>query len=231
MKYVNSIFTPDQTGRLGGVVFGKNKFGYYLKTFKPPVNPKSPGQQDVRSFFSAASKAWAAMTSAQITAWNDIAPTISYVKKGITYSLTGFNLFVKLNRNLQDVGQPFYQDISRDTMISPPDLNGSSVAINTTPGTADITLTLPAALDVNTMAIVYATPVLKNSRQPNWKQLRVIGTIDNTFITPGSIKTQYLAKFATMPATGDLVGFSVMPVNITSGLTNSKVYMTAIGAL
>jgi hypothetical protein len=138
---------------------------------------------------------------------------------------------VKLNRNLQDIGQPFYQNISRNTLITPADLNCSSVAINTTPGTEDITLTLPAALYTSTMGIVYATPVLKSSCQPNWKQLRAIMTIDNTFVTPGSIKTQYLAKFATMPATGDLVGFCVRPVNTTSGMANSKVYLTAVGVI
>jgi hypothetical protein len=52
-------------------------------------------------------------------------------------------------------------------------------------------------------------------------------TIDNTFVTLGSIKTQYLAKFGTMPATDGFVGFCVMPVNSTSGSANSKVYLTA----
>jgi len=230
-KYVNSVITTDQTGRLSNIVFGKNKFGYFLKIFKPPVNPKTTSQQNVRGFFGAAARAWAALTTAQRSTYNSIAATMEFVKKGVPYTLTGFLLFVKLNRNLQDIGQPFYQDISRSTLITPPDLSGSTVELNTTPGTADITLTLPTVLDVNTMAIVYATPVLKSSRQPNWKQLRVIGTIDNTFITPGSIKTQYMAEYGVMPATGDLVGFAVMPVNITCGLANNKIYMDAVGAL
>lgn len=231
MKYVNSIYTPDQTGRLGGIVFGKNKYGYYLKMFKPPTNPRSTAQQTVRSFFSSASRAWAAMTSVQRTAWDNIAPTIEFVKKGVSYTLTGFNLFVKFNRNLQDIGSAFYQNISRSTLVTPPTMDGSYVTVVTTPGSEDIKLFIPASLDVSTKAIVYATPVLKSSRQPNWKSLRIIDVIDSTFVTGGSIKASYIAEYGAMPKTGDFVGFSIVPVNIVCGQTNSKVYTTAIGTL
>ena len=145
--------------------------------------------------------------------------------------LTGFNFFVKLNRNLQDIGEPFYQDITRASLVTPPDMSGSSVTVSTTPGTEDIKLNIPATLDANTKAIVYATPVLKSSCQPNWNTLRAITTIDSSFHDRFSIKTQYLAKFGILPGTGDLVGFAVMPVNITCGMTNTKVQMTAVGAI
>jgi hypothetical protein len=231
MKYVNSIFTPDQIGRLGGVTFGKNKNGVYMKMYQTPVNQRSTSQQDVRGFFGTASKAWAALTDAQRTAYDDVAVTIEYVKKGITYTLTGFQLFMKLNRNLQDIGQPFYQDISQDTLVSPPGLTTSTVDIVTTPGLEDISLNIPAALDANTKAIVYATPVLKSSRKPRWQYLRIITTIDHTFISGGSIKAPYIAEFGAMPNTGGKAGFAIMPVNIACGLSNTKVYMTAIGTV
>ena len=231
MKYVNSIYTPDQTGRLGGVVFGKNKYGVFLKMFKSPSNPRSTSQQDTRAYFAAASRAWAALTDAQRTNWNNFAGTQEYVKKGVSYTLTGFSYFVKLNRYLQDIGSPFYQDISRSTLITPADMSGSTVDVITTPGTEDIKLYIPATLDANTKGLVFATPGLKASRQINWKQLRVIGTIDSTFISGGSIKTQYLAKFGILPGTGDKLGFAVIPVDVTSGLTNSKVYISAVGAI
>ena len=230
-KYVNSVVTTDQTGRLSNLVFGKNKFGYFLKIFKPPVNPKTTSQQNIRGFFGAATRAWAALTYAQRSAFNSIAGTIEYIKKGLTYTLTGYNLFVKLNRNLQAIGQPFYQDITRSGMVTPPDLSGSTVDVITTSGTEDIKLFIPATLDADTMAIVYASPVLKSSCKPNWKLLRIIMVIDSTFISGGSIKTQYLAEFGTLPGTGELVGFGIMPVNTTCGLSNNKIYMDAIGTI
>ena len=230
-KYVNSVVTTDQTGRLSNLVFGKNKFGYFLKIFKPPVNPMTKSQQNIRGFFGAATRAWLALTFAQRAAFNSIASGMEYVKKGLTYTLTGFNLFVKLNRNLQDIGQPFYKDITRKTMVTPPDMSGSEVSIVTTPGSEDIKLFIPAALDADTMAIVYASPVLKSSCKPNWKLLRIIMVIDSTFISGGSIKTQYLAEFGTLPGTGELVGFGIMPVNTTCGLSNNKIYMDAIGTI
>lgn len=230
-KYVNSVYTTDQTGRLSNIVFGKNKFGYYLKIFKPSVNPKTDAQQNVRAFFAAASREWAALTSAQRTQWDEIASTITYVNKGVTYSLTGFNLFVKLNRNLQDIGSPFYKNIERSSLVTPADMNGSYVQISDTPGSEDIKLYIPASLTVSTKAIVCATPVIKSSRKPNWKSLRIISVIDSTFVTGGTIKADYIAKFGAMPAAGDMVGFSMMPVNTLCGLTNGRVYTTAVGTL
>ena len=231
MKYVNSIYTPDQTGRLGGVVFGKNKYGYYQKMFKSPTNPRTADQQTIRSFFSTATKEWANLTSAQRTAWNDNAGMFQYVKKGISYTVTGFNLFVKLNRNLQSVGASFYEDIDRTTLITPPGMNGSTFDVITTPGTEDIKLDIPTVLDANTIGIVCATPVLKSSRIPDWKTLRIIGTIDHTFASGDSIKTMYLSRYGKLPKSGDIVGFTVMPVNSTCGLTNAKVYVTAVGTV
>ena len=230
-KYVNSVFTTDQTGRLSNIVFGKNKYGYFVKIYKPAVNPKTVSQQDVRAFLKAASKAWAALTDVQRTSYNDISATIEYVKNGVTYTLPGFSLFVKLNRNLQDIGSPFYQDINRDTLISPPDMNGSTVTVVTTPGSEDIKLFIPATLNANTKALIYASPILESSRKPNWKRLRIIGTIDGTFVSGGSIKTQYLARFGVLPSTGNKIAFAVMPVNITCGMNNSKVYITTVGTI
>lgn len=230
-KYVNSIYTTDQTGRLGGVVFGKNKFGYFLKVFKPPVNPRTVDQQTVRSFLSDASKEWAKLTPAQRTLWDSYASGMTYISKGSTYTLTGFLLFVKLNRNLQDIGSAFYKDIDESTLISPAGMNGSYVNVITTPGSEDIKLFIPASLDVNTKAIVCATKVLKSSAKPKWNLLRTITVIDSTFVTGGTIKADYIAKFGAMPKTGDLLGFSVMPVNIVCGQTNGKVYTTVVGTL
>jgi hypothetical protein len=231
MKFINSIFAPDMSGRLGGNVFAKNKYGYYIKMFKAPSNPRTDYQQNIRAFFASASRQWQALTDAQRTNWDSIAATYSYVKGGVSFSLTGFNFFVKLNRNLQDIAQSFYEDIQRSTLITPPDMSGSTVDVVTTPGLEDISLNIPAALDVNTKAIVYATPVLKASRKPDFKQLRVITTIDHSFISGGSIKVAYIAKFGAMPATGDKVAFAIMPVNSACGLTNSKVYTTSIGTV
>ena len=230
-KYVNSVVTTDQTGRLSNLVFGKNKFGYFLKIFKPPVNPMTKSQQNIRGFFGAATRAWLALTFAQRAAFNSIASGMEYVKKGLTYTLTGFNLFVKLNRNLQSVGASFYEDIDRTTLITPPGMNGSTFDVITTPGTEDIKLDIPTVLDANTIGIVCATPVLKSSRIPDWKTLRIIGTIDHTFASGDSIKTMYLSRYGKLPKSGDIVGFTVMPVNSTCGLTNAKVYVTAVGTV
>ena len=231
MKFINSIFTPDLSGRQGGSVFSKNKYGGYIKQFTAPSNPRTAYQQNVRAFFAACSREWANLTDAQRNNWDSLAATTQIVKKGVSYSLTGFNYFVKLNRNLQDIAEPFYQDISRATLITPADLSGSTVSVITTPGSEEIMLFIPATLDADTKAIVYATPQLKSSRKTNWNQLRAIGTIDGTFTSGGSIKTMYLAKFGLLPGTGDKLGFAVMPVNSTSGLTNTKVFIASTGVI
>ena len=213
------------SGKHYGMVFSKNSYGVYMKKYRKPVNPRTQSQQDVRGKFSELSKEWGKLTDKQRRGWMSIGKETTYVKKGRYFTYTGFTYFMKLNRELQNIGMPIYKDISRCTLISPADISGASVVVNTRKGKEDIKLILPEKLNECTSVIVYATYKQRRSRQMDWKQLRVIKVIDSSFKQGGSIKDAYMEKFGCIPEKDDKVGFAVMAVNNFCGLTGSKIYM------
>ena len=214
------------SGKHYGMVFSKNSYGVYMKKYRKPVNPRTQSQQDVRGKFSELSKEWGKLTDKQRRGWMSIGKETTYVKKGRYFTYMGFTYFMKLNRELQNIGQTLYKDICRSTLVQPPSMYEAIVEVKTRKGKEDIKLKLPEKLDECTSVVVYATCLQKSSRQIDWKQLRVIKVIDSTFKQGGSIKDAYVEKYGYLPGKEDKVGFAVMAVNNYCGLTGGKMYIT-----
>ena len=137
--------------------------------------------------------------------------------------------FMMLNSNLQIIGQPINEFSPKvvEAMV----LVDFSVNIGTTPGTEDIKLFISPAIDADNDLQVYASKILKPGRKGLEKNLRHIGNLDHTFMTGGSIKDIYLAKFGVLPGTGDKVYFHVKATNIANGFTGIPMSCTAIGSI
>ena len=108
-------FISGMSGKCDNVVFFRNKYGICVRRYTKPSNPRTPAQQEKRANFAHLSRQWAGLTGEQRNAWIEIAKTFTYKKKGKYFTYTGFNFFMKLNTELQDIGMPLYKDISRDT--------------------------------------------------------------------------------------------------------------------
>lgn len=69
MKYRGTHLT-DASGSLAGVTYSHNRGGAYTRSRAIPVNPNTPEQQAVRSYFNDAQSSWSALTGAQRSAWD-----------------------------------------------------------------------------------------------------------------------------------------------------------------
>ena len=229
-EFINSLYSPNKSGRLGSSVFGKSRFGGpFEKMLGLPSNPRTDAQMNRRHQFVALSRKWGSLTDAQRTAWDDRAKDYPYTKKGMTYIPSGFMFFFMLNSNLQVIGQPINTDAHR--MVMPEEFLSFTVNAVTTPGTEDIKVNLSPAIDAGTMVQVIASRILAPGRKPQEKDMRHIGVIDHTFVSGGSIKDMYIAKFGIMPGTGDKVRFQIKATNIADGFTGLPMSFTAIGTV
>ena len=73
-------FVPIQgqlLGRLEGVVYSKNKYGFYVRGFRAPRQPGSTSQMQVRSYFQNAATSWRGLSETQRDAWNAYAANTS----------------------------------------------------------------------------------------------------------------------------------------------------------
>lgn len=89
----------DARGKIGGLVFSKNRYGSYARTWKKPVNPNSAAQQKVRADMGALVSAWSIdLTQLQRDAWAVYAAAITFVNSlGETITLTGYNQYIRSN--------------------------------------------------------------------------------------------------------------------------------------
>jgi hypothetical protein len=216
-KLIESIYTAGRSGRLGATVFSRNKAGLYEKVFVKPSNPKSLSQMVRRASLAELTQAWGNLTDAERGTWAN-------------ETSSGFQLYVQLNSNLQVIGEP---TIDNNPIVShPSSVIGFEAAIVTTPGSEDVTITIPTAIGANEKMLVFASePNKKPGRKIPYKALRLIAVLDNTFVSGGTVKTAYVNKFGAMPATGQKALFAGQKVVKTNGYKSSLMPSLAIGAV
>jgi hypothetical protein len=230
MKFTNSLYRPDPRGRLASSVFSKNKYGNYEKMFKAPTQPRTALQILTRALFTIVTQLWGTLTEAQRTDWNNAAKQVGQIKNGVSYPLTGSNLFCKHNRNLQDVNEATIA--ACPVNFTPPShIMTFTVDIDATPGTEDITVNVGTAIAAGTKVIIKSTGPVKPGRQPVYGNTKTITVLDHTFVSGGSIKTAYLAVFPTFPPTGTKVGFTAKEIGTddgSEGVTYANLAVSAV---
>jgi hypothetical protein len=98
-------------GVVGGIIFTANGTGPFIRAYSKPINPKSPKQQGERGSMANMGNVWRNnLNQAQRDGWDVYAalPAQDLTNSlGETYSASGFNWFVKINRQRATVGSPF----------------------------------------------------------------------------------------------------------------------------
>jgi hypothetical protein len=84
------------SGKMGGIVFSRNRFGQYIRNRVKPVNPRTHAQTLSRGRFSTASASWLGLTDGVRTAWNSFASVTKVrTRRGDMAYITGQEFFVK----------------------------------------------------------------------------------------------------------------------------------------
>lgn len=209
-----SAWLTDARGKQSGTVFSKNRYGAYTRNRVTPVNPQTASQTSVRNFLTTLAQAWRALTANQRSAWN--AAANQFLSSNIfadVIRLSGFNLFLRLNRNLQSIGVA--------TINSPPvpgsvfGLTTLSVVADTTGAGLDITFT--AAIPVSDSVIVEATAPQSAGKSFFKSEYRIISILTSADASPQDEAAPYIVKFGALPPVGTKIGIRMTGVNETTG--------------
>lgn len=95
-------------GTVGGSTFSANKAGPYIKAWGRGSNPRTEFQSLHRAKLIGLSQAWKAISTANKDDWNTYAALPAQDLEnslGETYSISGFNWFVRINLNLFSAGE------------------------------------------------------------------------------------------------------------------------------
>jgi len=213
MKMKFGAIVTDGRGKIGGHVASKNRAGAYLRTKVTPVNPSTSFQQAVRNRLSGLSQAWRDLTDAQRATWNSAVEGFSRTDIfGDIKNPTGFNLYVRLNANLEVVGEAAIDEAPQPSEVANVTAGVAVVNLTGDVGTIAFTPTVPAGMAV----VVRATPGQSPGKSFVKSEFRIITTLAAAATSPADIFAAYEAKFGT-PVEGTRIFFQLTTVNITTG--------------
>lgn len=174
MKVLTTAIVADLRNKLNGTVFSKNRYGLYGRTKVTPVNPRTTYQQQNRSVLGNNSSAWRGLTQNQRNAWIAAAPNFPVTDIfGNVQILSGQALYVKLNNNLVNAGQPTIAN--PPTPVAMPSITLLSGIADVSDASIDLTFDA-ASIPVGFTPLFYATPPIIASKLYVKNRLRLLGT-------------------------------------------------------
>jgi len=211
-KIVFSAVVGDARKKVGGVVFTKGRSGAVVRRKVSPVQPRSSFVRNVRASFTSISKLWggSTMDDTKRAAWNALASNYPQKDKfGASHTLTGLQIFQKLNRVLEQMGT--------SPILTPP----ASLAAGY-PGAVTVTATAPSTLTftcANTIVaaeniMIFAGAQVSPGRLAVGNRYRFLDNLPQA--ASYDIGAKYVAKFGNLIATKK-VPVLVVCANTTTG--------------
>jgi len=202
------------SGRVGGIVFSRNRGGDYVRNGPSPVNPQSAYQTAVRNALSLASSGWDNADDAERASWRTWAADHPVRNRiGESIRLQGNAAFVALNARLAFLGTAIVE--------SPPVLNAPDPLLSIT-GSFDIgagnfqlayTATpLGAGLKLWVLGCLLGSPAVTFYRN----RLRHFYTSAAAAASPADLQASFTARFGA-PVVGQKVVFRAGVLDGTSG--------------
>jgi hypothetical protein len=200
----------NQTGKLGNLVYTRNATGYFARNRVKPAQPRTAAQTTQKNNLRDASRAYKALTSAQVASWASAAATYPQTtKRGKSTNLTGQQLYMKLNLKSVSAGTGA-QTTPPLTALNTPLSPMPSATFAYSAGAITMTDTLPTTAVTGSALLVQASAPLPSSRihVPCYKNILTLAT-HNSSAT--AITSAYTAIWGTLPTTG-VVWFKVLTV-------------------
>lgn len=199
-------------GKIGGIVFSRNKGGAYIRKNTKPTGATSPLASAVRNVFGSVSRAWSQIADDERVLWNEYAPLFSNLNVfGDNQPLTGKALFQKLTTNWKIAGWAGQPRPSIPTNVPAiiADHLTASYAMATSVSSVRLTVALPDFdIDPEDAIVIDASPLLSNGTSNANNALKQIGVYSYDQISYGvlDLTANYTAKFGTLGQASDLPG-------------------------
>ncbi len=164
MKAKLGMFAVQLSGSVGGTTAAKNRYGTYFKKKSHPINRKTSSQSAVRTFFSTLTKGWKNLTAPQRASWT---MAVENFKKANSLAesivLTGHQLYISLNRNLQSIGEALITSAPAVTTVTPV----ASETITAAAGAATMSMAFSPVIPVGQKMLLFGTRPLSAGKKSN----------------------------------------------------------------
>jgi hypothetical protein len=205
-------------GKESGVVFSRNAYGAYVRNKTSPINPQTSFQQQQRAYMGAVSQQWSGLTEGEKSAWGLLGEQVVRTNRlGDQTQYTGFNLFMRCNRNRSILGLGIISE-----PVSPPALPALHLDRPLIEGVAgEVTLFkigfTPTPIGAGIQMVVDATPPVLTGRRFFKNMFRLVHVAAANSSTDFSILEDYKERFTLTAPVGAIVAVRVRLVHVASG--------------
>jgi hypothetical protein len=217
-KVVSPLMSIEARGKVGGLIFNTWRGLNTVKSFKSPVQPNTALQLAAKARLQTESQAWASLTAAQRTAWNQYAQDhILTDWTGKTKRLSGQNWFIACNCRLLLAGQA--------AITAPPAVPAPAAVVGFALSydgavTHKIQATWTSPIAAGVKLFIYAVGPLGAGRTPKIERAHIVQTPLSNVSTPLTIIDNSVA--------GKYGGWAVA-VDIATGLASEPVFSEVTG--
>ncbi len=201
------ILDIPQSGKRGLNVSQAGQFGQISRTLAIPANPRTGAQMSVRDNLSRVAAKWRTLTEAQRVEWMAAASAVkSNSRLGQNGTLSGFQLFTKLNCTLVQFGQTEVETPPMRPQF--PDLAPQNLVITNAAGVVALKLNCPT--DPGDSTIVRGSKPVSQGVEV-CKDFRILGTCPAPVAGSSDITGLYTARYG-LPKAGTKVYVQVNQV-------------------
>ncbi len=215
----------DLRNKVGGHVYSKNRYGAYTRSYKTTLTSNTPAQIVAKSRLSSISATWKTLTDDQRTAWNNAVSNFRHTDVfGSIINPSGFDLYIRLNCNLDQVGV---------ALLSLPPVPAEILTLTNVSITADGTAPLVALVFGSSPVPAGYAIVLSatNNISPGISYVknlvRGIAVLDAGTTSIYDATTAYLAKYSSI-TNGYRLSVSLVTVNKSTGQKSPPYFATCI---
>ena len=217
-KFINSLYTPYSSGKVGDKVYGNTRYGPFERQAPVRIKPFTPAEINTQKAFSLLSPIWSSIEDSDREQWvikgrdRDIARKVG--NKNIK---AGWNLFHSINLTMLSAGQPIIMKVPN--FVYPQEFKDVKIRIEKLKRKKELILETEPGIQENTILIIYGTRAMSPgimSINPNeYKIVAIVGC--NTKVLPKtniiSLTECYEKKYGRLPINGQKVSFVVRPLN------------------
>jgi hypothetical protein len=100
------------SGKMGGLVFARNRGGNYVRSFVKPIDPMTIAQLNARVNFGNSSNNYHSLDPSLKTAWKEFALNSFNPKSGVQGTASGFNAFTALLNTTKNINNLASQSLT-----------------------------------------------------------------------------------------------------------------------
>lgn len=206
------------SGRVGSVVFAKNRSGSYIRQGTVPITSTTEYAIAAKARMTGATQSWQLLSAGQRLAWSEWAlanPTVN--RLGQQIHLTGHAAFVGIFCRL--TAGAFGTITTPPLIPAPPPLTTCSLAADIGPGAFEITFT---ATPLDTYDVLWIEACVVDSAGINYIEnlLRFIGVSSSAQATGFDPMALIEARFGTLEV-GNIIQLKVYVLTATTGLLSA----------